>query len=185
MKIKHILVGMGVIALTAVGVQLVAVQVASAHTPSATIGCTAWPFGAQSSRAAQNNTYSYAIDGASAVTGSFEAQFAQSGTFAVGSGNHTLVGHVYQNNDPNAQYSTTYNLSTHGCATYIAIPAAPVATPPTRDAAGAATIPPATATRGLASTRVPTKDILLLGGLFVLGGVAMCIGFFNRRWFRR
>jgi len=32
---------------------------------------------------------------------------------------------------------------------------------------------------------VPTKDILLLGGLFVLGGVAMCIGFFDRRWFRR
>ena len=116
MKLRRILGGLGVIALAAVGTQLVTVQASSAHTPSASVTCTAWSIGAQSYQATQNNTYSYSVDGAPVVTGSFGASFAKSGTFAAGTGNHTLVGYVYQNNLKSAQYSRTYDLTTTGCA---------------------------------------------------------------------
>ncbi len=146
MRLKRILGGLGVIALAAVGTQLVSVQASSAHTPSASVTCTTWSIGANSYEAAQHNTYSYSIDGAAAITGSFGAGFSASGTFAAGSGDHTLVGYVYQNNDKHAQYSRTYSLSTSGCATYLPIPAAPVPTPPTCAASGTATIPSDTTT---------------------------------------
>ena len=145
MKLRRILGGLGVIALAAVGTQLVTVQASSAHTPSASVTCTTWSIGAHSYQAAQNNTYSYSVDGAPVVTGSFGASFAMSGTFAAGTGNHTLVGYVYQNNLRSAQYSRTYDLTTTGCSTYVPVPAAPLPMPPTCAAAGAATVPDNTA----------------------------------------
>lgn len=146
MRLTRLLCTAGVITLGAIGIQLVATQAASAHTPNASITCTTWTLGAQYYETAQHNTYGYSVDGATEVTGSFTAGFIQSGTFNAGSGNHTLIAHVYQNNDPAAQYSKTYNLSTSGCAMYLPIPAAPLPTAPTCSEAGAATIPPDTDT---------------------------------------
>ncbi len=145
MKLKRILGGLGVIALAAVGTQLVAVQASSAHTPSASVTCTAWSISATNYEAAQHNTYSYSIDGGAATTGTFARAFSQSGTFAAGTGDHTLVGYVYQNGDPAAKYSKTYHLTSTGCPQYVAIPVAPLPTPPTCSVAGAATIPSDTA----------------------------------------
>jgi hypothetical protein len=116
MKLKRILGGLGVIALAALGTQLVAVQASSAHTPSASVTCTTWSIGASNYEAAQHNTYSYSIDGGAATTGSFTNGFSKSGTFAAGTGDHTLVGYVYQNGNSAATYSKTYNLKTTGCA---------------------------------------------------------------------
>jgi hypothetical protein len=147
MKLKRILGGLGVIALAAVGTQLVNVQASSAHTPTADITCTTWSIGGTNyDTGMPKNTYSYSLDGATAVTGTFGATFTKSGTFPANTGNHTLVGYVYQNGNPNAQYSKTYDLETTGCATYLPIPAAPVPTPPTCTTAGTATIPNDTAT---------------------------------------
>jgi hypothetical protein len=142
MRFTKILCTAGVIALAALGAQLVAAQVAAAHTPSASVTCTTWSLAAQSYNAAQNNTYGYSVDGAAEVTGTFASGFSKAGTFAAGSGNHTLVAHVYANNaPPPAQYSKTYNLSASGCVTSLPIPAAPQPTGPTCSDAGAATIP--------------------------------------------
>ena len=136
------------VVLGAVATQIVVAATAEAHTPSASITCTTWSIGAVSYDAAENNTYSYSIDGASSVTGTFPSSFGPfSGTFPAGSGNHTLTGYVYENNDPTAQYSQTYDLATTDCASSnIPIPAAPSPTPPTCSAPGVATIPADTST---------------------------------------
>ncbi|MEO9109844.1 MAG: hypothetical protein ABI368_06475 [Jatrophihabitantaceae bacterium] len=133
--------------LAAVGAQLIVAGAASAHTPAASITCTTWSIGATSYDASQANTYSYAVDGGSAVTGTFPDAFSKSGTFSTGSGNHTLTGYIYQNGDPTAQYSTTYDLTTTGCVSNdIPLPAAPLPSAPTCSAPGVATIPADTAT---------------------------------------
>lgn len=137
------LVGAAVL-LAAVGLQIVGAGGASAHTPDASITCTTWSIGATNYEAAQNNTYSYSIDGGPTHAGSFQTAFTESGTFPANSGNHTLDGHVWQNNDPNATYSKDYHLSTTSCASVVevALPAAPSATPPTCDANGVLTVSP-------------------------------------------
>lgn len=125
------------------GAMMIAVAApAFAHTPSATLTCSSWSIGATQYESAQHNTYSVSIDGAPAITGSFGSSFSKSGTFPVGSGNHTLVGYVYQNDDPSATYSKTYDLHTDGCLTYVPVPSAPSASPPTCDHAGTLTVAP-------------------------------------------
>ncbi|MDT4963358.1 MAG: hypothetical protein QOF87_3005 [Pseudonocardiales bacterium] len=116
MRLTKLLCTAGVITLGAIGMQVVATQVASAHTPSASVTCTAWSLAGQSYEAGQNNTYGYSVDGATEIVGSFGGSFTQSGTFDPGSGDHTLVAHVYRDNNPADSYSHVYNLSTQGCA---------------------------------------------------------------------
>src|SRR4051794_22326617 len=113
---------------------------AGAHTPSATLTCVSWSIGAVYYDADDHNTFSYSLDGADAVTGSFGESFARSGGFPAGSGNHTLKGYIYEDDDPNAQYSTTFDLHTTGCTVSVPVPGAPSVSLPTCDHGGVLTV---------------------------------------------
>ncbi|MDQ2750486.1 MAG: hypothetical protein M3Y44_13320 [Actinomycetota bacterium] len=141
MRLTKLLCTAGVITLGAIGIQLIGAQTASAHTPGVALTCSAWSFGATNYQSDQNNTYSYSLDGAAPVAASFGAQFSNYGTFADGSGNHSLVGHIYQDDNPTATYSQAFDLSATGCSTFIPVPAAPFPTAPTCTASGVATVP--------------------------------------------
>lgn len=136
-----------VLLFAAFGITLATASAASAHTPAANLTCTSWSFGATGYSANEDNTYSYSVDGATPVTGHFRTSFGTfRGTFPTGSGNHTLVGYVYQNNDPKASYSHTYNLSTKDCETIttVPVPGAPTPTAPTCTTNGELIVPPST-----------------------------------------
>jgi hypothetical protein len=115
---------------------------ASAHSPAASVTCTSWSLSAQDFGAREHNTYSVSVDGGPAATGTFTKSFAETGTFPAGSGNHTLLAHINQNGDPQAQYSTTYDLKTSGCTVYVPVPAAPSVTPPSCDHDGTLKVTP-------------------------------------------
>ena len=105
-----------VLGIAAMVVAMIALApAASAHTPSASLTCTQWSVGGQYYESNQNNTYYFELDGKVVAQGSFGASFSKSGAVPADSASHTLVGHIYQNNDPKAQYSKTYNLSVSGC----------------------------------------------------------------------
>ena len=187
MWLKRILRALGVIALTAVGVHVAAVQAASARTPSASITCTSWAIGAQSYETNDNNIYTHSVDGVTAVSSGATYSVAFAFVYGIKSAASTQPATDGTGVTVTTQAQDGYALT--GTTSW----SHEFSAKPTCDQAAAVQIvglpadqsPAAPARVGLASTGVPTTDILLLGGLFALGVAAMCIGGIDRRWFRR
>lgn len=133
---------LGTISLAVSGGFVASAANADAHTPVYWVNCTGWGVSAAAYSVEEDNTYSITVDGVLYAAGSFTDRFSQSGTFPSGSGAHEISGYIYQNDDPNAQYSYTFDLNSGPCVTYVPVPDAPTASLPTCTTDGVLTVAP-------------------------------------------